>query len=267
MSVRLLITKITNPIFLTYELIIGNRRLIIPTMIGLFIALTVISQSGVLIESYRQEIFEEVVVKQLEDYYYDDGDIMIEMRRWDFSQSGESRKITDFDYYNTLINRSIDRVNYSDYISNYFWYSRVENYIWLNRTEEYPSEGIQTRDTPLYVSSATKFYSALEQILNLTGKGRLPKNSSEIILIRPKWDPKEEGYIKEYEKFENVSLGAKVNITFSPEWHGGGPNKTVKIVGVIEYTSGDYSFPDNSTSLLKKYYRWLWWGYAFISQT
>ncbi|MFX0016584.1 MAG: hypothetical protein ACFE98_18465, partial [Candidatus Hermodarchaeota archaeon] len=77
MFVKLLITKIINHIFLTYELVIGNRRLILPTIIGLIIALTVISQSGVLIESYRQEIFEEVVFGSLEDYYYYDGDVTI----------------------------------------------------------------------------------------------------------------------------------------------------------------------------------------------
>ncbi|MFX1336174.1 MAG: hypothetical protein ACFFAM_17210, partial [Promethearchaeota archaeon] len=77
MFVKLLITKILNHIFLTYELVIGNRRLILPTIIGLIIALTVISQSGVLIESYRQEIFEEVVFGSLEDYYYYDGDVTI----------------------------------------------------------------------------------------------------------------------------------------------------------------------------------------------
>ncbi|MFX0207321.1 MAG: FtsX-like permease family protein, partial [Candidatus Hodarchaeota archaeon] len=265
MSIKLQFTKITNHIFLTYELVIGNRRLIIPTIIGLIIALTVISQSGVLIESYRQEIFEEVVFKQLDDYYNDEGDIRIDMWLWDFKQSGESHDIADFEYYNTLINRSINRVNYSDYISHYFWFCRLENYIWLNQTEEYLGEGMHTWNTPLYVTSAPEFYSALEDILSLTGNGRLPKNSSEIILIRPKWDPEEEWYMKEYKGFENVTLGANVNITLSPSWHSGGANKTVKIVGVVDYTPGNYDHPDNSTSLLKKYFRWLW-DYCFLTQ-
>ena len=55
-------------------------------MIGLIIALTVISQSGVLVETYRQEIFEEVVFKSLEDSYYGEGDVIIDIWSW---QSGK----------------------------------------------------------------------------------------------------------------------------------------------------------------------------------
>ncbi|UCG90509.1 MAG: ABC transporter permease, partial [Candidatus Heimdallarchaeota archaeon] len=227
----------------------------------LIIALTVLSQSGVLIESYRQEIFEEVVFKQLESYYEDEGDISIDIWRWDFSPSNN---ITDFEYFNALINLSINRVNYSDYILNRFWYSRLNNYVWLNYTEGYYGEGMRTWSMPLFVSSATEFYSELEHILSLTGKGRLPKNSSEIILIHPKWEAEEDYYYEEVE-FKNVKLGAKVNITLSPEWRGTGANKTVKIVGVIDYTPGYQDHPDNSTSLLNKYLR-SFWDYAFITK-
>ncbi|MFX1282062.1 MAG: FtsX-like permease family protein [Promethearchaeota archaeon] len=267
MSIKLLFTKITNHIFLTYELIIGNRRLIIPTMIGLIIALTVISQSGVLIESYRQEIFEELVIEELENNYYKYGesDINIDMWRWEYSQSGESHNITEFKYYNTLINQSIDQVNYSNYISDQFWSSRLDTFIWLNNTEEYLDKGIHTEQIPLYVSSSPDFYSALENILSLTGNGRLPNNSSEIVLIRPKRDPKDEYYEMEYKRYENVTLGAKVNITLNPDYREGGLNKTVKIVGLMEHSLNYDDYTDNGTSLLREYFMWLW-GYFFITQ-
>lgn len=265
MSIKLLFTKITNHIFLTYELVIGNRRLIVPTMIGLIIALTVISQSGVLIESYRQEIFEELVLKELEKrYYYNDGDVMIDLWRWDSKQSGESHNITDFEFYNNIINRSINQVNYSDYILNYFWHTQLTSYTWLPSSDEYPGEEIYPRHTPLYVSSAIEFYSALEQFLSLTGKGRLPKNSSEIILLRPIYD--QEWYIEEYDEFENVTLDANVNITLISGWRGRGANKTVRIVGVIEYTPGHYNDPGNSTSLIRNYLGWDLWDHGFITQ-
>ena len=76
MSLRIVFTKLTNPLILTYELIISNRRLILPTMVGLIIALTVISQTNVMIDSYRQEIFEEMIFDQANIYY---GDIEINM--------------------------------------------------------------------------------------------------------------------------------------------------------------------------------------------
>ena len=126
MPLKLFITKVTNYIFLTYELVIGNRRLIIPTMIGLIIALTVISQTGVLVEAYRQEIFEEVVLKPLEDNRYDLGDVNINMWQW----RRKPTDIGDYESYNTLINQSIMQANYSRYVLDYYWYSSIGDDRW-----------------------------------------------------------------------------------------------------------------------------------------
>jgi len=49
MSIKLIFSRITDPIFLTYELLLGNRKLMIPTIVGLIIALTVISQNSILL--------------------------------------------------------------------------------------------------------------------------------------------------------------------------------------------------------------------------
>ncbi len=262
MSIKLLFTKITNHIFLTYELVIGNRRLIMPTMIGLIIALTVISQSGVLIESYRQEIFEEVVFGSLDDYYFYSGDVTVEMyRRWNISKSSESNGFSDYEYYNSLVSRSIAQVNFSDYITDYYWYSLDFVHIWLNRTEyDYPEERMQTRHLPIYSSSSNKSYTELEQILSSTGKGRLPENSSEIILICRKL----EGNVEE-KQFENITLGSKVNITRRTRTEVI-PSKTVEIVGVIEYKPGESRYHDNGTTFIYKYFEQFWWDYGFLTK-
>ncbi|MFW9905914.1 MAG: FtsX-like permease family protein [Candidatus Thorarchaeota archaeon] len=253
MSVKLLITKVINYLFLTYELVLGNRRLIIPTMIGLIIALTVISQSTVLIETYRPEIFEEVVIKSLEGDYYGEGDINIDIWQQVPKARLESDDLFNYEEFDTIINKSIDQANYSDYISDFYWYSRISNYVWLNSTEEYSNEKIKTDSVPFLVSSRDEFYAALQHILTITGKGRFPINSSEVVFIRRKWDPYFNRYVEESDEFENVTLGAKVNITSSPSYRGGGPNKTVKIVGVIEFA--DYGpIPDNGTILIQKYF-------------
>ncbi|UCG01731.1 MAG: FtsX-like permease family protein [Candidatus Heimdallarchaeota archaeon] len=262
MSIKLLITKVTNYIFLTYELIIGNRRLILPTMIGLIIALTVISQSGVLVESYRQEIFEEVVVKSLEeDYYNDDISIYIE------SGMG-SDKLHDYESYNTLINQSIYQANYSDYILDYYWSTRLEGFIWVNQTEEDYNNGMSQESVSFCTSSASEFYLSLGHILNDTGKGRFPLNSSEVIFIRTIRD---RGYWPQerYDALENVTLGTELNITLTSKWDDGGPNKTVKVVGIIEHTPfNPYNQdPDNSTKLVRKYLKrnW-WWNHGLLTQ-
>ncbi|MFX1247948.1 MAG: FtsX-like permease family protein [Promethearchaeota archaeon] len=259
MFVKLLITKILNHIFLTYELVIGNRRLILPTIIGLIIALTVISQSGVLIESYRQEIFEEVVFGSLEDYYYYDGDVTIGMYRMNLQRLS---KFPDYNHYNSLISKAITQVNYSNYIKDYYWFSRMDSHIWLNRSKyDDPEEGMYTRGISIYSSSSNESYAQLEQILSTTGKGRLPKNSSEIILIYRTG----EYFGFEEDLFENVTLNSQVNITLMP-WAEVIHNKTVKIVGVIEYKSGHRSYYDNSTVFFHKYFEGIWENYGFLTQ-
>ena len=77
MSLKITITKIIDPIILAYELIISNRRLILPTMVGLIIALTVISQTNVMVDSYRQEIFEEMIFNK-ENIFVGDIDIIMQ---------------------------------------------------------------------------------------------------------------------------------------------------------------------------------------------
>ncbi|MFX1506651.1 MAG: FtsX-like permease family protein [Promethearchaeota archaeon] len=266
MPLKLFITKVTNYIFLTYELVIGNRRLIIPTMIGLIIALTVISQSGVLVETYRQDIFEDVVFKSLEEDWYYGGDVVISMWR---GRRQQSTTVGDFEAYNTLINQSIDQANYSNYVSDYNWYSQINNYIWVNETWDGYTE-TYTEHAPVYISSVDDLYTVLELILTSIGQGRLPKNSSEIVFVRMKEDPYDEWFIEDSKKFENVTVGAEVNITLSPSWRDDerGPNKTVKVVGVIDYSPYYYDeyVPDNSTLLIRKYLRRFDWGFGFITR-
>ncbi|MFX1516786.1 MAG: FtsX-like permease family protein [Promethearchaeota archaeon] len=256
MSFKLYISKVTNYLFLTYELVIGNRRLIIPTMIGLIIALTVISQTGVLVEAYRQEIFEEVVLKPLEDNRYNVGDVTVDLWQSRRKPTG----LGNYESYNALVNQSIKQANYSNYVSEYYWYSRIDSYIWLNNT--WDKYGEESRYIPLYISSTDELYTALGLILTITGQGHLPRNSSEIIFLRMKQDIQDDWYRNE---FENVTLGTEVNITLSPR-EGGGLNKTVRIVGLLEFTPLYYQQdPDNSTLLLRKYFNEYWWDPGFIT--
>ena len=234
-------------------------------MIGLIIALTVISQSGVMVETYRQDIFEEVVFKSLEDDWYYEGDVVISMWHW---RQRQSAPVGDFETYNTLINQSIDQANYSDYILDYYWYSQIYNYVWVNETWDSYTEKY-TAHIPIYISSANDLYTALGLILTISGQGRLPMDSSEMIFVRMKPDPNDEWAIEDAKKFENFTLGAEVNITLSPSWQdeAEGPNKTVKIVGLIDYSPHyDIFAPDNATLLLRKYFRGFGWQAGFITR-
>jgi ABC-type antimicrobial peptide transport system permease subunit len=238
-------------------------------MVGLIIALTVISQSNILIESYREEIFEEVVFSSSDPF---EEDILINFHSWDLEfvpGTDFPAFFTNFDHYNQLINESTLQTDYSDYILNYFWNSRLEIDVWVNHTK-YDEPGV-VELVPWYIetytTSASEFYDQIEDILKEEGTGRLPENSSEIILIRPK-EPLEPWQVEE--QFENLTLNTEINISLERGW---GPeeiiadNKTLKIVGILEYNPswdvfrlGDsfdnddiISNTDNTTLLLKKY--------------
>ncbi len=242
MSLKLLITKITDPIYLTYELILGNRRLIFPTMVGLVIALTVIAQSNMLVESYRDEIFDEIVFSQ-DGYNY--GDITAFIPTWGLQDRpgfDAPDFMTNFDKLNSYINASIIQSDYSNYIEDYYWYSNLDMNVWVNDTvwEEQKTVELVDQYISTYISSSMDFYDQLEDIIEDEGAGRLPVNDSEFLLLKPygTMQPWEE---EEYKKFENFTINSEINITLPRGWGGSEDvvrvNKTVKIVGLLEYKS------------------------------
>ena len=288
MSVKVMIAKITDPIFLTYELLIGNRKLVVPTMVGLIIALTVISQSGVLIESYREKIFEETVFKAHDDY---SGDITIDLYISnvfsDITSNGAAQQLssgtkafTDFGFYEELVDKSVNDVDYGEYLSESYWYSAPWVGLWLNSTDIFREPGEKENEMEwsisILTSSASTFYEQLELILEKEGVGHQPVNSSEVILVRPKeTDPWAE------KQFENLTLNTKVNITI-PGWilpeEEEQLNKTVTITGIINYERKfspifsqenklNVATPsDNSTALLWKYFTPDLYGYYFLTR-
>ena len=290
MSVKVMIAKLTDPIFLTYELLIGNRKIIFPTMVGLIIALTVISQTGILVESYREEIFEETVFNAYDDF---SGDITVDLHSHvileDKSSSGSTthqsqssaNTFTNFTLYEELINRSIKDIEYGEYISESCWYSVPWVSLWLNSTDVFrdPDEegnGKMEWTISFLTSSVPMFYNQLDSVLEKEGVGDQPEDSSEVILVRPKEpDPWAEKW------FENLTLNTKVNVTI-PSWifptNEDRPNKTVMIVGVLEYErknlpifsqENEFSVSppgDNSTALLWKYFTPELYGYYFLTR-
>ena len=68
MSLKLIFARLIDPLVVTYQLLVVNRRLIFPTIIGLVLALTIVSQSGIIIESYREQIFKEIVFQNYSEF-------------------------------------------------------------------------------------------------------------------------------------------------------------------------------------------------------
>jgi len=266
MSIKLIFSRITDPIYLTYELLLSNRRLIIPTMIGLTIALTVISQNSMLVESYRPEIFEEVVFSY-QNLINEDIRTTIYPDKFQFLPGFDFPNFfTNFNLYDDLFNKSLLRTDYSDYILDQIWYSRINTNIWLNLSWNGPSYELITKYLYTYSCSNPELYFQLEQIMQDEGTGRLPENSSEILFIIP--DVLQNLWAFEKD-FENLTLNTEINITLPEYWDSEGTirdNKTVTIVGLLKYdptwyiydvdNSNGLTFQDNSANvsfLIEKY--------------
>jgi len=244
----------------------------IPTIVGLIIALTIISQNGMLIESYKEEIFDQVVFDPYTQSY---GDIRTSFSP-DSDQDGSifdyPKFFTNFSVLDQLQNTSLRQADYTDYIQERFWYSEVMMEVLVNRTIEMGIKRINT-----HVCSSSKFYDQLEDILAMEGTGRLPENSSEILLLRPAL---ESGYYVD-EEFDNLTLNTEINITLPKAWGSSGSfrnNKTVRIAGILELTSywyksiNDYfsngvSIDDitNVTMLARNYIEAYNWDYSFLT--
>ncbi|MHA1973285.1 MAG: FtsX-like permease family protein [Candidatus Hodarchaeales archaeon] len=267
MLLKTIFTRVTDLIFLTYELILSNRKTIIPTMIGLIIALTVIAQSNVLVESYREEIFAQVVFNENS---YDKYRGHIQLSFWG-GGSGEDLDITNYTSLNQIIEESSKATSYSEYLQQYFWTSSVRIGIW--KPDKFNDNGVYLNHIETYASSENNFYEELNNTLKKNLNGRIPKNASEILLIRPKHQV-ESWYNDEY--YQNLSLNSLVNVT-TPGYQQDLPkiNKTLRVVGILDFYPDTHYYSEsnkrisqpseeNSTALLKTYLGSIW-DFSFIT--
>ncbi len=274
------INQITDLGILAYEVVLAARRMIIPTLLGLIIALTVISQSSILIESYRQKIFEELIYQ--ESYYRDNSDLSLQVSHNNLHTSGLSRTggskfFTNFTEHNRIINNSLELQNYTQYLADRKWYSELVLGVWLNTTNNYYGSeelDIYAERMLFYASACEEFYDAIQSLMYSQGRGRLPQNSSELLLVRPQglaeyeWDRERE------EVYENLTVGTQLNISLKGSHYAyenyDFSNQTATIVGVLEFNR-EYMYrtsplPDDVTNIIKQYLTPYipWEGYFFF---
>lgn len=269
--------KIVDLIVVSTEVVLAARRMIFATLFGLIIALTVISQSSILIESYRQKIFEELMDQG--SYYSDEGDVTIyvpygSLQSEEFSRIGGSKFFTNFTEFDQLINNSLTINNYTDYLDERLWFSEIVIGVWLNRTDyRYESSDVFPQQMLFYASSNDYFYEVISSLVKSQGKGRFPQISSELLLIRPRGFPEYEWDRDREEIFENLTVGTEINLTFTEIYNDNSldsANQTAKIVGVLEYNreymdrASPYS--DDLSNIIKSYLTpyFPWEGYFFL---
>ena len=266
MSLQRSLIRILDPFVMIYELVISNRRIIFPTIVGLIIALTVISQSAVLIDSYRQEIFEELIFSDQNPYV---GDIQFNMGLWryqDEAQTGSTdipTLLTNFTNYSRILNETTVLYDYSDTIRESIWYSSQDLTFWTWFYENWERQDIRA-----YTSYSTSFYNEISSIV----QGRMPINPNEAIVIRPEGTPLYEWQTEWEERFENLTLNKSVNVHLPQNLDPFPENVTyvntnITIVGEISYPRDEEIYyidfgssysnqypPENSTyGILRKY--------------
>ncbi|NHJ03105.1 MAG: FtsX-like permease family protein [Candidatus Heimdallarchaeota archaeon] len=260
MSFKLAFARIIDPFVITYQLLVVNRRMILPTIIGLILALTIVSQSGILIESYREQIFEEVVFQDYSEY---DEDISLSLYRWSLNDDDSTNPAAFFNIetYDAMLNSSIASANYANYIDRSKWFSTSEIAYWVEYQDDYGEYWLEYYLTMISSPSA-KFYSQMSDLVNSHGEGRLPTNTSEVFLLKP--SNIQEWYGDFGGILQNITLNSQLNITL-PGWsipyEEEQINKTVTVVGIVEYTSFTYYYEDNYPVIISDNVTKLLWEY------
>ncbi len=90
--------KSLDLISFTIDLIRNNRNLILPTIVGLVIALTVLSEAFILVESSQEGFFNEIVFGSPDKGNSYISDISVELSAF-YPEVAEADRFTDFSHY------------------------------------------------------------------------------------------------------------------------------------------------------------------------
>ena len=193
----------------TYRFIMNNYKSLLATLMGLVIALTIISTSVMLIDSYRNKFAQELLFSEWNEV---EGDIQIEL--YPHPEYGETVWVKDYAYYKQLITTSFGNAGYNNYFEKQYWFTEIELVI-LYEEENNSNDYYLTRLKAMEEELFTKF----EPYLN--PGGRLPENSFEVIMIS-------KGSVLEFEVGHQVTIDSRRG-TFSTQ------PTNVTIVGIVEY--------------------------------
>ncbi|MFX1515506.1 MAG: FtsX-like permease family protein [Promethearchaeota archaeon] len=167
----ILFKKIYDLGYISYRFIKNNRKALLATMIGLIIATSVIATSLMLIESYNNELVEELIFSESNDL---SGEIQIDI--FPTLASGELEWFKNYEIFSKIITNSFKKSEYQDYFIEQRWFGEFVVGYW----EDFPLSHVSFEPAFLRTMELSML-SNLESRLN--PGGRLPKNYSEIILV------------------------------------------------------------------------------------
>ncbi|MFX0084713.1 MAG: FtsX-like permease family protein [Candidatus Hodarchaeota archaeon] len=255
--------KYFDLVSLTIDLIRNNMNLILPTIVGLVIALSVLSEAFIVVESSQEGFFNEIVFDSPDKVNSYVSDISVELSSF-YPAVAEADRFTAFSHYDSIFETALLNGDYTRYISEYFWFTSP--YISLNSINiSHPV------DTISYTCSSSEMFNLLEEYLNIEKTGRLPQNSSEIIIIRPKVGNDSEYY---HPFIHSITLNSTITLELPQFLHtmaelseDNRANKTVKIVGLVELQTTLYTYKelDRMTQIITKYLNHSWTHHAILT--
>lgn len=233
-----IINQSIDIVILSYQFINSNRKAIITTIIGLILALSVIAESNIIIDSQKRLIFDEFVVEQTDSLI---GDIIVEGWTEDYDNVNSSGG--NFNWYSKKIN---DTLKESDYWNRYLkqrWQVRSSvttpyNFTYYDEYEDKNSSFIDYQHMNVIVPEE-EYYTKTQPFL-ISGS-RIPENYTEVLVAR---NSKRHLYNYYDNQFE-IELGDTFNISYS-SWRYKRhenltmENLTVTVVGVIDIYTLDW---------------------------
>ncbi|MFX1517092.1 MAG: FtsX-like permease family protein [Promethearchaeota archaeon] len=271
MTSRSKVKRSLDLISLTFDVIINSRRLILPSIFGLILALAVIAEAQLLVESSREDFF-EMIVFQASSENDKSADINIELNGF-YPEVHGAKRYADFSHYEEMVNHGIGS-EFEKYVSEYFWFTNLGISLMKN------SSALDLIDFVVTTSSSTIFFDKLNQSAGLLYEGRFPQNGDEVLLIRPDVARDSVFYNTDLHDIKiNSTIGLTIpnyNYYLDPEHDprftdpNNRPNKSVNVVGIIEASSGHLQFTPQEpmTQLLSRYLNYSWsypHAYAIVS--
>ncbi|MFX0091671.1 MAG: ABC transporter permease [Candidatus Hodarchaeota archaeon] len=170
--------RIIDYISMTTVFVKTNWRLVVVASIGLILALGTISQTNIVLESYRDRLFQDYVesTTQSADWHKSDFYIDINQEYMPFNISNELNAAIDF-CETTPIN-SATSLEMVDYLDRIIWHHHVDAKTWFLEQEE---TSITTRKQAIAIHTIDN--TTLNSLTSFLEAGALPDANDEIILI------------------------------------------------------------------------------------
>ncbi|MFX1538733.1 MAG: ABC transporter permease [Promethearchaeota archaeon] len=209
----------------------NNWKLILLSSIGLTLALAMVSETSIVVDSYRQSLFEEFFSSPDSDYRIE---LFTEFGKSD-AEIIESNLQKMMNELPNLGHRAGASLKYGDFIEQELWRCRFDAKIGLDEENQY------------YVSIETFDNESFLSLQNFLTSGELPQYSNETVIMIE----------RRHEMLRTLQLKDRIMLSESSSSFGIQEiqNVTAIITGIIEYDITDYFLSPREENELWPYFR------------